>query len=86
LALLDTNVLVYAHDQDSPHHGTAKHLLQAGDRPEAGLCVTPQTLAEFFAVVTNAKHVASPRSAEEALVAIERILVRPGGYAPAYAR
>jgi toxin-antitoxin system PIN domain toxin len=78
LCLVDTNVIVHAHDQDSPHHGPAKRLLSRADAPDAALCVTPQILAEFFAVVTNPKRVARPRSPEDALSAIEWILQRPG--------
>lgn len=78
LSVLDTNVLVYAHDQDSPHHEATARLLHMADDPDAGLCVTPQTLAEFFAVVTSPKRVNHPRSAEEAVLAIEQLLLRPG--------
>ena len=78
LAVLDTNVVVYAHDERSAHHDAAKRLLLSANDADAGLCVTPQTLAEFFAVVTSPKRVAHPRSAEEAVIATEQILQRPG--------
>jgi hypothetical protein len=78
LALLDTNVVVYAHAGQSPYHLAAKALLQEANEPQAGLCVAPQTVAEFFAVVTSPKRVTSPQSPEEALLAIEQLLARPG--------
>jgi predicted nucleic acid-binding protein len=37
-----------------------------------------QILAEFFAVVTSPKRVAHPRSAEDAALATEQLLHRPG--------
>jgi predicted nucleic acid-binding protein len=78
LSVLDTNVLVYAHDQDSAYHQAAARLLANANDSDAGLCVTPQTLAEFFAVITSPKRVTNPRSAEEAVLAIERLLLYPG--------
>lgn len=77
-SVLDTNVLIYAHDQVSSYHQAAAALLHMANDPEAALCVTPQTLAEFFAVVTSPKRVRHPRSAEEAILAIEQILLCPG--------
>lgn len=78
LSVLDTNVVVYAHDQESSFHEPAKQLLRTADAPDAGLCVAPQILAEFFAVVTSPKRVTQPRSPAEALGAIEQLLQRPG--------
>jgi len=78
-ALLDTNVLVYALDQESPFHSAARTLLlRAADTAwQERLCVTPQVLAEFFAVVTNPRRVRSPRSPEEALRALEQFIALP---------
>jgi predicted nucleic acid-binding protein len=46
--LLDTNVLVYAMDQNSPCHTAAKALRDQGLKGEISLCVCPQVLNEFF--------------------------------------
>lgn len=78
LAVLDTNVVVYAHDQESPHHAVTSQLLRSAEAATANLCVTPQILSEFYAVITSPKRVTRPRSPEEALAAIERVLAYPG--------
>ena len=57
--LLDTNVLVYAADQSSPFHQASKTLREKGLRNELPLCVCPQVLNEFFAVVTNPEELAT---------------------------
>ena len=71
-ALVDTNVLVYAADKTSPFHQSAKILRDKGVAGKTPLCVCPQVLNEFFAVVTDPKRVGSPRSPEEALLEIEK--------------
>lgn len=40
--------------------------------------LAPQNLAEFYAIVTNARRVSTPRTPEEALAVIEQFLERPG--------
>ena len=72
--LVDTNVLIYALDADAPHHAAARALVEAVQEGSGTLFVTPQTLSEFYAVVTNARRVARPRSSAEALGAIAELL------------
>jgi toxin-antitoxin system PIN domain toxin len=71
-ALVDTNVLVYAADKTCPFHQSAKSLRDKAVAGKSSLCVCPQVLNEFFAVVTDPKRVGSPRSQEEALFEIEK--------------
>ncbi len=71
-SLLDTNVLVYAADETSPFHPTAKAIREKGLRGEISLCICPQVLAEFFAIVTDSKRVSNPRTQEEAQIEIEK--------------
>jgi toxin-antitoxin system PIN domain toxin len=78
LALLDTNVLVYALDSDSPHHATSAMLLANAENPNAGLCVAPQNLAELLAIVTDPRRVAKPRSIETAVEAVRQLMALPG--------
>ena len=78
LALLDTNVLVYALDEESPHHGRSRAVMERAANGEGSYCITAQTLAEFFSVVTNPRRVREPRSAAEAVDAIEAFLTMPG--------
>jgi uncharacterized protein len=71
-ALLDTNILVYAADSTSVFHKPAKILRQRGLAGKASLCICPQVLNEFFAVVTDPKRVGRPRSQEEAQLEVEK--------------
>lgn len=65
-ALLDTNVLVYAADLDSPEHARSRRLRDQAVRGELAAVLTPQVLFEFLAVVTNPSAVANPLRPEEA--------------------
>jgi predicted nucleic acid-binding protein len=76
--LVDTNVLVYALFPAAPQHANSRALVEAAQDPNAGLCVLPQILAEFFSVVTNPKRVTPNKTAGEALQAIESFLALPG--------
>lgn len=51
--LLDTNVLVYAYNADSEHHAACRALLDRAVIGTQDVCISPQVLFEFFAVVTN---------------------------------
>lgn len=72
MSLLDTNILVYAGDEMSPFHQAAVNLREKGLRGEMPLCVSPQVLTEFFAIITDSKRVNNPRTGEEALIEVEK--------------
>ena len=76
--LLDTNVLIDALYKDSDHHPAARALLEQAKQEDAGFCITPQVLAEFYAVVTHPRRVTHPKLPEEALSAIGAFLAMPG--------
>ena len=78
LALVDTNVLVYALYGTSEHHSASRALLDRAQSGETALCVSPQNLAEFFNVVTNPRRVDEPRTCQEALDVVEQTLSMPG--------
>ena len=71
-SLLDTNILVYAADETSPFHRAAVLLRERGLRGEISLCICPQVLNEFFAIITDPKRVSSPIIQKEALLEIEK--------------
>jgi toxin-antitoxin system PIN domain toxin len=77
-ALIDTNVLVYALFSGAPNHAASRALVDQAQVAGAGLCVAPQTMAEFFAVVTNPRRVNPAKSAADALSAAEAIVAMPG--------
>jgi predicted nucleic acid-binding protein len=70
--LLDTNVLVYYHQDLSPFHARSKAILEIGLRREAPLCICPQILMEFYATITNPRRVTDPVSPEQALAEVEK--------------
>jgi len=67
--LVDTNILIYAIDQDSQFHSKSQDLLS---NPEADLFTTSKNLSEFLAVVTKGHTVSL--SIEDALLAINDFL------------
>jgi predicted nucleic acid-binding protein len=74
ICLLDTNILVYAADERSPFHQATKVLREKGLRGDIPLCICPQVLNEFFAIVTDPKRVSNPRTQIEARLEIEKYL------------
>jgi predicted nucleic acid-binding protein len=71
-AFVDTNVLVYAAFDSESQHVACRELLRS---PEF-LCASPQVFAEFYAVVTNRRRVASPFAPGEARRFILDVLPR----------
>ena len=77
LALLDTNILVYAADEMSEFHAAAKQLRDRGVQGDIPVAVSPQILFEFFAVITNPRRVTQPRSPQEAREEMEKYVQSP---------
>jgi uncharacterized protein len=65
--IIDTNVLIYSLDADSPMHSAARVLLEAARDGTATLYATSQILFEFYSIVTNPRRVAKPRTSAEAV-------------------
>ncbi|MHB8579130.1 MAG: type II toxin-antitoxin system VapC family toxin [Ignavibacteriaceae bacterium] len=55
IAFLDANILIYAANKNSPFHKVAVTLREKGLEGEISLCLSPKTLNEFFASVTDSK-------------------------------
>ena len=72
LALLDTNVLVYAEQDMSPHHGASKSLRDRVLTGEVAACISPQVLNEFFAIATNPRRVDQALSVQEAIDQVKK--------------
>lgn len=60
MILIDTNILVYAHNADSDLNRTAKRLILDAIDGKVESCITPQNLLEFFSIITNPKRVEKP--------------------------
>lgn len=76
-ALVDTNVLVYALLPEADEHAASRALFVRAQSGELALCLTPQVLAEFYAVVTDPRRVTAPQKPPEALNAIRQYLAMP---------
>ena len=71
-ALLDANILVYADQAHDEHHEAAKAIRDLGQQGVLPLCVTPQVLNEYFAVITNPRRVTHPLRPAEAMAEVEK--------------
>lgn len=52
--LVDTNILIYAIDEDSKFHQTSKNLIQ---NPDFDLYITSKNIAEFLTVLTRSENI-----------------------------
>ena len=78
MLVFDTNVLVYAVDQDSPFHASCRdRLLQARNDPSPSF-LTWNICYEFLRVTTHPRASASPWTASEARGFLEVLLGSPG--------
>jgi uncharacterized protein len=78
LLVVDTNVLVYAADADSPHHAPCRRWLeQRRARPDAWY-TTWSILYEFLRVTTHARVMRRPCSATAAWKFVVSLLDSPG--------
>jgi toxin-antitoxin system PIN domain toxin len=76
--LVDTNVFVYAADEDSPFHARCFERLYAWRAQADGWYTTWAILYEFLRVITHARVMRSPWSASEAWIFVEALLASPG--------
>lgn len=78
MVLVDTNVLVYAADADSPHHMSCRAWLeQRRARPDAWYTTWP-VLYEFLRITTHARVMRRPWSARDAWTFASALLASPG--------
>lgn len=77
LCLLDTNILVYATDIDSPFYQKDKDVRDNTHRGRIKGCVALQVLTEFYSVVTNPRKNKKPLSPVQARKEIENYLKSP---------
>lgn len=74
LSLLDTNILVYADNIDSPYHEKAEKIREEAKLGRIKVCVSFQNLLEFYSVMTNPKRIENCLSPEEANQEVEKYL------------
>ena len=71
---VDTNILVYAHREDSPHHSAALHVLNGLASGRAAWAVPWPCLHEFLAVTTHPRIYRPPSLTEQAVGAVRDVL------------
>lgn len=64
--LLDSNVLIYAHNIASPFHKIARSILGDVLAGKIEGCVSFQNLYELYSIITDSKRVKKPLSAKDA--------------------
>lgn len=74
---VDTNVLVYAANEDLPEHSVCRRLLEGWRRGEAEWCTTWSVLYEFLRVATHPRVFPQPWSSHEAWRFVAAILDSP---------
>lgn len=67
MILIDTDVLIYAIQGDAPQHEASRRLVEAALRGSPLACLFPQVLLEFFAVMTDSRHLEKPVTSDEGL-------------------
>ena len=78
MLVFDTNVLIYAADEDSPFHGSCRDsVLQARDDPSPAF-LTWNVCYEFLRVTTHARASVSPWTPGKAWDFLEALLESPG--------
>lgn len=75
--LIDTNVLVYAHNQDSPFHRKCLALITAAIAGQFRGVLAQQNLLEFYSIITDKKRVFKPLPAIKAQEILEDYLKLP---------
>lgn len=74
---LDTNLLVYAHRVDSPHHSAAAAALRQAVTGRAGCAIPWPCVHEFLAVVTHQRIYRPPTPGDQAIRAAQALLDMP---------
>jgi uncharacterized protein len=76
--VVDTNILVYAADADSPWHAKAQGWIEERRRQPDAWYVTWPILYEFLRVTTHPRVMRKPWSAPGAWAFVEALLLSPG--------
>ena len=71
--IVDTNILVYAHNIDSPFFSSASNLFEELIT-NGGFAVTPLILFEFYAVITNGRKIEKPLHPKDALAIVKDLI------------
>jgi predicted nucleic acid-binding protein len=70
-SLLDTNILVYANNADSPFHAPCRALVEKAIAGDIDAVIAVQNLVELYAVITDKRRVERPLSSDDGRKLIE---------------
>ena len=73
IAFIDTNILVYALDTESPFHLKAIDFVNGTAGGQLKMGISPQVVGELYATITNPKKASRPLSPDEAIHVITSI-------------
>ncbi len=71
---IDTNILVYAINKDSPYHIVGRGILDDANNGNLHAFVSPQVLSELYATLTNTSRIENPLTPEDAYDVVKRLL------------
>lgn len=69
--LIDTNILVYAYNEDVDFHEEALRILENALNKNIDAAIADKNLFEFFAVITDKRRIENPVSTNEAIEIID---------------
>jgi toxin-antitoxin system PIN domain toxin len=78
LIAIDTNILVYAHRQDSPWHPQAAESLRVVAEGDTSWALPWPCIHEFLSIVTHPRIYSPPTAAQRALDQVNAWLAAPG--------
>lgn len=73
LGFIDSNIIVYAIDEESPFFKKANHFINQIDKLGINVCISPQIVGEVYSIITNPKRVRKPLGPNQAVEIIEAI-------------
>ena len=65
--LIDTNIIIYAYNQDAELHKQALSILQDALNNEMSAFIADKSLYEFYAIITDPRRVEKPVTTVEAI-------------------
>lgn len=69
LALVDTNILVYSDDKNSPSYPAIKNFLEE-NLPKGVLAIAQQNICEFYAITTDSRRTSHPQTPADRILKI----------------
>jgi len=69
--LIDSNILIYAINEDSEYHSHSRKIIDLVNNGEIQACISLQNILETFAVMTDSRRIENPLPPNEAMQIIK---------------